>query len=85
MEKLARRVASFDATVLREAKLLINARAGMPDPDDLMASESAFFRTVQYEKTQATWAEMRQHGLQEKSDLELNMADYFDRRAAQGS
>jgi enoyl-CoA hydratase/carnithine racemase len=85
VEKLAQRVASFDAAVLREAKLLINARAGLPDPDDLMASEAAFFRTVQYEKTQATWAEMRQHGLQEKSDLELNMADYFDRRAAQDS
>lgn len=82
IDSFARRVARFDRSLLARGKELINARADLPTGEELMESEAAFLQTTAYPTTLASLAQLEKDGLQERSDLELNMAAYFDRRSA---
>jgi len=76
VDKLARRVASFDREPLAAAKAQIN-RFGMPTAAELKSSTDLFFPLLALPGAQARRAKIRNIGYGVPSDFELNFGRYL--------
>jgi len=74
VENLAKRIASFDSKPLAQAKSIVNERIGLPDTEELRATEHKFFAALGYPESQARIQSMFEKGLQ-THDYEYNLAD----------
>jgi enoyl-CoA hydratase/carnithine racemase len=75
VDRLARRIASFDRPALAKAKSLINHSSPMPERSDLVAAQDAFFGCLGWERTRARVGWLLEHGLQTGSDTELRLGE----------
>lgn len=75
VDRLARRIASFDRPALAKAKARINHSAQLPAGADLLASQSDFFACFAWPATQARLARMMELGLQQRGNVELNLGE----------
>ena len=73
VERLALRIAGFDREAITAAKQLINARTGLPSPQEITESETVFFKAAARPSTQARIGEMLASGLQQPGDFELRL------------
>jgi enoyl-CoA hydratase/carnithine racemase len=71
VEAFALRIASFDKQALRVAKDLLN-RTGIPEGDELVASNRSFFESVTWPGAQARQAKLPQLGYGQRSEFELS-------------
>ena len=82
VDRLARRIASFDRRIVGHLKEIITKRSGLPTIEEVTESYELFFKIVkEYPAVQDTWDQMKSDGLQQDGDLERNMAAYFTHRA----
>jgi hypothetical protein len=65
VERFATRVATFDRRLIAVAKEIINQRAGLAQPADLVSSQKKFFETATWHESQARLASLMQRGLQQ--------------------
>src|SRR5918996_2583141 len=77
VDRLARRIASFDKEVLTEAKRLVNRASRLPDDAQLVAAETAFFRLLSRPETQARISKLMAQGLQQRGDFELRLGHHL--------
>jgi enoyl-CoA hydratase/carnithine racemase len=75
VERFASRVAHFDRPAIEAAKRQLAALGGIPTPNDLAASEKAFFDLLQAPSAQARIKDLFARGLQQDGDLEQNLGD----------
>jgi enoyl-CoA hydratase/carnithine racemase len=75
VDRLARRIASFDRPALALAKSLVNHASRLPAGRDLVAAQEAFFATFAWEATQQRIARLFELGLQQPGDVELRLGD----------
>jgi enoyl-CoA hydratase/carnithine racemase len=75
VDRFATRVASFDRAAVATAKRQLAALGGIPRPNDLAASEKAFFDLFATPAAQARIKDLLDRGLQEDGDLERNLGD----------
>jgi enoyl-CoA hydratase/carnithine racemase len=75
VDRFATRVASFDRAAIATAKRQLTALGGIPRPNDLAASEKAFFDLFATPAAQARIKDLFDRGLQEDGDLERNLGD----------
>ena len=66
------RVLSFDRQALQAAKSIINS-AGLPDPAALKATQDIFFQTFSWEGAKQRFPKLRQRGIGQPGDFELNL------------
>ena len=78
VDKLARRLASFDRETLAAAKTQIN-RFGTPSAAELQSSIDLFFPLLALPGAQARRAKIRNIGYGVRSDFELNFGRYLPR------
>jgi enoyl-CoA hydratase/carnithine racemase len=71
VKAFALRIASFDRRALKAAKALLN-RTGIPEGDEFVASNRAFFESVEWPAAQAMGPKLRELGLGQRSEFELN-------------
>jgi enoyl-CoA hydratase/carnithine racemase len=71
VEAFALRIASFDKQTLGAAKGLLN-RTGVPEGDEIAASNRSFFESVTWPGAQARRAKVSQLGYGERTEFELN-------------
>jgi enoyl-CoA hydratase/carnithine racemase len=83
VDRFARRVASFDRAAIAAAKQTINERLGLPEPQDIVASQGTFFSVASLPATQARIRELLGRGLQQPGDFELHLAEGLGPRSAQ--
>jgi enoyl-CoA hydratase/carnithine racemase len=76
VDRLVRRLASFDHEALGAAKAQIN-RFGMPTAAELQSSNDMFFPTLAWPSAQARRAKLRNIGYGLPSDFELNFGRYL--------
>ncbi|ASP98435.1 enoyl-CoA hydratase/isomerase family protein [Sinorhizobium meliloti] len=72
VERFARRVADFDKEAIRDAKRFID-EASLPDDNLFPPALDQFFVSAARPKTKARMMRLLQAGLQERSDVELNL------------
>ncbi|RYZ26323.1 MAG: enoyl-CoA hydratase/isomerase family protein, partial [Sphingobacteriales bacterium] len=75
---LAKRISGFDRVVTGLAKEMINKRAPHPSLDDMIASRKAFVHTMQRPERSGVAAKLKEWGIQQDNDFELNMGAYLD-------
>ena len=75
VERLALRIASFDREAITAAKQLINARTGLPSTQEIIESQTIFFKAAARPSTQARIGEMLASGLQQPGDFELRLGE----------
>ena len=73
VDKLARRIATFDRQALELAKRNINSRVTMPSESERWSSMQSFLYTTTWPTTQARFAKSLDLGLQQPTDFELNL------------
>jgi enoyl-CoA hydratase/carnithine racemase len=76
VDRLARRLASFDREALAAAKAQVN-RCGTPTAAELQSSNDMFFSTLALPGAQARRAKVRNIGYGVPSDFELNFGRYL--------
>jgi enoyl-CoA hydratase/carnithine racemase len=72
VDRLARRIASFEQAALVAAKAQINKRAGVPSGEDLAEAAAVFRESGTWPGTQRRVREALAQGLQQRGDFELN-------------
>lgn len=77
---LAQRLASFDAQALAEAKRIIN-RHGLPDGDDLNASQATFRTAFAWPGAQTRSKKLVELGIGTRSELEMRFGDHLPKLA----
>lgn len=75
VDRLARRIASWDRPALALAKSLTNHSSSLPPGRDLVASQEAFFGTFAWEATQQRIARLFELGFQTHGETELRLGD----------
>lgn len=75
VERLVLRISGFDREAITAAKQLINARTGLPTPQEITESETVFFTAAARPSTQARSGEMLASGLQQPGDFELRLGE----------
>ena len=75
VDKLARRIASFDKQSLADIKHLVNAST-LPSDQELGAEWTAFITSVQRPEAQRNIKKLMELGLQKNFDVETNLARY---------
>ena len=75
VDRLARRIASWDRPALALAKSLVNHSSSLPPGRDLVASQEAFFGTFAWEATQQRIGRVFELGFQQPGDTELRLGD----------
>jgi enoyl-CoA hydratase/carnithine racemase len=78
VEAFALRIASFDKQALRAGKRLLN-RTGIPESDELVASNRNFFESVTWPGAQARQAKLPQLGYGQRTEFELNFGEALRR------
>jgi enoyl-CoA hydratase/carnithine racemase len=78
VEAFASRIASFDKQALRAAKGLLN-RTGIPEGDEIAASNRSFFESVTWPGAQARRARVGQFGYGQRNEFELNFGEALRR------
>lgn len=73
VDRYARRVASFGKATIAAAKRLVNRASPKPDDAQLIASEDAFTRALDWPSTKARVAWSLGRGFQQRSAFELHM------------
>jgi len=73
VDKLAHRISGFDRSAIAATKRFIGKRAGLAQKDDLAETQEAFFEALTSPTPKARITEMFVNGLQQKSDVELNL------------
>lgn len=73
VDRLARRIASFEQPALVAAKAQINRRSGVPSGEDLVEAGAVFQESGTWPGTQRRVREALAHGLQQRGDYELNL------------
>ena len=76
VERFATRVATFDRRLIAAAKEIINQRAGLAQPADLVSSQKKFFETAMWPESQARLTSLMQRGLQQV-EFELRLGDHL--------
>ena len=71
VEAFALRIASFDRRALKAAKTLLN-RTGIPEGDEFVASNRTFFESVEWPGAKALRSKLRELGLGQRNQFELN-------------
>ena len=79
VDKLASRIASFDRAAIAATKKFLGKRAGLAHKEDLAETQKAFFETLGSPTPVARITSMLQEGLQQKSDLEMNLGHHLGR------
>jgi len=72
VDGLARRIAGFDKAAITEAKRLVDA-ASLPADAAFPPALERFFESVARPETKARTRRLLEHGLQVRSELELNL------------
>ncbi len=78
VDKLARRIASFDRQAIVETKKLVNL-ASLPPDSEMQAGWDAFIASVSRPATQARLRWLIESGLQKPGDIEKNLGRYTPR------
>jgi enoyl-CoA hydratase/carnithine racemase len=76
VDNLARRIASFDAQAVAEAKRLVN-RTTMPRPEDLLESQTAFLAAAQWPQTLPRVLKARERARKVGLDFELRLGHHL--------
>jgi enoyl-CoA hydratase/carnithine racemase len=77
VDRIARRVSSYDKEALAEAKRLVNRASSLPDNEQLVAAGTAFVRMLTRPDTQERISNLMSRGLQQRGDLELRLGRYL--------
>jgi enoyl-CoA hydratase/carnithine racemase len=77
VERYATRVAGYDKAALALVKQTLNARAGLAEVPDLVASEKSFYELLTTPQAKALIASLFERGLQRPGDLELHLGDHL--------
>lgn len=80
VEEFALRLASFDKQAIEAAKTLLN-RTGIPEGDELAASNRTFFEALAWPGAQARRIKTRQLGIGQRNEFELNFGKVLGRLA----
>lgn len=75
VDRLARRIASFDRPAIAKAKERINHSSPLPAGADLVASQSDFFACFAWPATQARLARLFELGFQQHGNVEMNLGE----------
>jgi len=75
VDRLARRIASFDSAALAQGKARVNHSSPLPAGADLVASQDDFFAAFTWEGTQRRLARLFELGLQQPGDVEQRLGD----------
>ena len=75
VDRLARRIASFDTAALAKGKARVNNSSPLPAGADLVASQDDFFAAFTWEATQRRLARLFELGLQQPGDVEQRLGD----------
>jgi enoyl-CoA hydratase/carnithine racemase len=70
------RLLSFDRQALQTAKSIIN-QVGLPDPAVLKATQDIFFQTFGWEGVKERLPKLRERGIGQPGDFELNLGHYL--------
>jgi enoyl-CoA hydratase/carnithine racemase len=70
-----RRILSFDQQALSTAKQAIN-HVGLPDPDQLLATQDIFFTTYQWPGATERLPKLIERGIGRPGEFELNLGDH---------
>jgi len=81
VDRFARRVASFDAAAIAAAKEVLREHEGLPPAEDFTKTETRFFGLYARENVQRLVGELVEEGLQQRSDVELDLASRLGPRA----
>jgi enoyl-CoA hydratase/carnithine racemase len=76
VDALARRIASFDASAVSEAKRLINRRS-LPLPEDLLESQTVFLEATRSPSALARGAKIRDRVAEVGIDFEMRMGHHL--------
>lgn len=76
VDKLARRIASFDGQALSEAKRLVN-RNSLPAPQDLLESQDVFLKATTWPSTRARGGKIRELAIGLGLDFEMRMGHHL--------
>jgi len=76
VDNLAKRIASFDAQALSEAKRLIN-RKTLPAPQDLLETQGVFLDATTWPSTRARGKKIRERAIALGADFELRMGHHL--------
>lgn len=76
VDRLARRIASFDSFAVAEAKRLLN-RATLPTSSDLLESQGAFLKALQRPELRERGAKARKVAIEAGADFELRLGRYL--------
>jgi len=77
VDKLAKRISGFDRSAIAATKRFIGKRAGLAQKEDLAETQKAFFETLTWPTPKARITTLFQQGLQQKSDVELNLGQHL--------
>lgn len=72
VDRLARRIASFEQPAIAAAKARVNKRAGVPSGGDLAEAATVFGQSGTWPGTQQRVRDALAQGLQQRGDFELN-------------
>jgi enoyl-CoA hydratase/carnithine racemase len=76
VDKLARRIASFDGQALSEAKRLVN-RNSLPAPQDLLESQDVFLKATTWPSTRTRGVKIRELAIGLGLDFEMHMGHHL--------
>lgn len=79
VERIAERIAGFDASAIATAKEILREHAGTPEPEELVATEGRFYELLAAPAAQEKVASLLEAGLQTRGPTELNLADALQR------
>jgi enoyl-CoA hydratase/carnithine racemase len=77
VDRLARRIASFEKKALTEAKRLVNQSSILPDDAHLVAAGETFLRMLTWPETQSRVAKILERGFQKPGDFELRLGHHL--------
>ena len=80
IDRFARRVAAFDRQALMDIKHFVN-RVSLPDDDEFPPQMAALGQAVARPAQQSRTSKLFELGLQQRSDIELNLGQYIERIA----
>ncbi len=73
VERFVLRIASFDRPAIAAAKGSINQLLSLPQTDEIVASQNAFFKLAGAPAAQARIMQLLEQGLQQSGEFELNL------------
>ncbi len=77
VERFATRVASFDRAAIAAVKDILNQRAGLATPADLISTQKRFLETLTWPGSKARIGSLLERGLQTRGDLESRLGQFL--------